>query len=242
MDKEQAKEKFIEIQKLFTKMSHEIMCLVVPSFYIWHTLTFSRSTIETDKETAEKNAKTMNLYKNFLMPTEQSHLHTFVINIMKFYDKDNRALSFSNLIKSIRENEGSFTPEVLKSIHPHLEQISVNTDNYIPIKEEDLKYVESIIDKHKDLISNLKDIRDKQFAHTDIKYISGTFVPNQVEELIIDTQSIFNRLSSSFDRSSTMWDHIKEDSIRDTEFLFKNLERGEIVRLEEIKKKWENYE
>ncbi len=238
---DEAKEKFIEIQKLFTKMSHEIMCVVVPSFYIWHTLTFSRSTVETGKEVAEKNAKTMSLYTNFLMPTEQSHLHTFVINIMKFYDKDNRALSFSNLVKLIRENESSFTPDVLKSIHPHLEQVGANTNDYVPIKEEDLKYIESIIDKHKDLISNLKDIRDKQFAHTDINHISGTFIPNQVEELIQDTQSIFNRLSGSFDRSSTMWDHIKEDSIRDTKFLFENLERGEVVRLEEIKKKWENY-
>lgn len=195
---DEAKEKFIEIQKLFTKMSHEIMCVIVPSFYIWHTLTFSRSIIETDKEVAEKNAKIMSLYTNFFMPTEQSHLHTFVINIMKFYDKDNRALSFTNLVKLIRDNVNYFTPEVLKSVHPHLEQIGFAPDDYVPIKEEDLKYIEGIMEKHRDLIISLKNIRDKQFAHSDM--------------------------------------------IGDTMLLLENLERGEIVRQEEIKKKWENYE
>jgi len=239
---EEVKEKFIEIQKLFTKMSHEIMCTTVSSFYIWHTLAFSRSEVENDKEIAEKNVKIINLYKDFFIPTEESHLHIFVINIMKFYDKDNRALSFDNLVKLIRKNEKYFTPDFLKSVNPYLIEIGVNVDDYTPVKEEDLSYIESIIDKHKDLISSLKDIRDKQFAHTDINYISGTFIPNQVEELLQDTQSIFNRLSTSFERSTTMWDHIKRDSIRDTKFLFENLERGEIVRLEENKKKLENYE
>ncbi len=53
---------------------------------------------------------------------------------------------------------------------------------------------------------------------------------------------MFNKLSKSFDKSFTTWDHLKEDSIRSTKFVFENLERGEKVRLEEIQKKWANYE
>ena len=96
---EDAKQKFIETQNLFKRMSHELICVIVESYYIWRTLTFARSIPEVGKEKAEKVAKQMSLYKDFLMPTEQSHLNTFIIGLMKFFDKDTRALSFANLIK-----------------------------------------------------------------------------------------------------------------------------------------------
>lgn len=239
---EDAKQKFIETQNLFKRMSHELICVIVESYYIWRTLTFARSIPEVGKEKAEKMAKQMSLYKDFLVPTEQSHLNTFVIGLMKFFDKNTRALSFANLIKQIKENEDTFTPEVLKSVYPHLEQISADVEDYLPITEKDIEHFEALKEKHKDLISNLKDIRDKQFAHTDMEVINKTFVPNEIEGLIKDIQEMFNKLSRTFDRSSTIWDRMEKDSIRGTEFLLENLERGEIVRLEEIKKKWENYE
>lgn len=238
----EAKVKFKEVQKLFNRMSHELICVIVESYYIWRTLTFARSIPEVGKEEAEKVARQMSLYKEFLIPTEQSHLNMFIIGLMKFFDKNTRALSFANLIKQIKDNESTFTPDVLKSVHPHLEQLRVGVENYLPITEKDLEHFEALREKHKDLISNLKDIRDKQFAHTDMEVINKTFVPNQIEELIKDIQEMFNKLSNTFDRSATTWDHLGQDSIRSTKFLLENLERGEKVRLEEIKRKWENYE
>ncbi len=236
---EQAKEKFLEIQALFKRMSHEEMCVLIESYYIWRTLTFSRSTTEMGKEEAEKNVKIINLYKEFFIPTEQSHLHTFIVVLMKFFDKDYRALSIANLIKQIENNKDSFTPEILRSIHPHLEQMGVVKEDYLPISQSDIDHFEELKEKHKDLIANLKNIRDKQLSHTDMEAIKGTFVPLEIEELIKAVQDMFNKLSNSFDLSSTIWDHLERDSIHRTEFLLENLERGEKVRLEEIRKKWE---
>ena len=243
--KDDSKEKFLETQKLFTRMSHEVVCLVVESYYIWRTLTFSRSTTEMGEEKANKNAKSMNLYKEFFVCTEYSHYQTFVINLMKFFDKDKDALSIKSLIKKIQKHKEAFTPEVLRSVYPHLEQIGAETESYLPIDQNTIDHFEQLCEKHKDLISNLKNLRDKKLAHTDIKVIEGdqsTFIPNEVEELIVGIQEMFNKLSKSFDKSFTTWDHLKEDSIRSTQFLFENLERGEIVRLEEIEKKWGNHE
>jgi len=237
-----AKQKFIEIQNLFKRMSHELVCVVVESYYIWRTLVFSRSITEVGKEVAEKNAKLMNLYKEFFLPTEQSHLHVFITGLLKFFDKDPQALSFNKLINKIQTNKNSFTKEILESIYPHLKEMGVTKDYYSPILQSDIDHFEGIIAKHKDLIENLKDIRDKQLAHTDLKTHDRTFVPNEVEELIQAIQEIFNKFTKTFDQSSTIWDHLKEDSIRSTNFLMENLERGEKVRLEEIRKKWGNYE
>lgn len=237
-----AKEKFIEIQNLFKRMSHEEMCVVIESYYIWRTLVFSRSITEIGKEVAEKNAKLMSLYKEFFLPTEQSHFHVFITGLLKFFDRDTQALSFNKLINKIQANKNSFTKEILESVHPHLKEMGFVKDNYSPIIQEDIDHFEGLISKHKDLIENLKDIRDKQLAHTDLKAHNGTFVPNEVEELIQAIQEIFNKFTKTFDQSSTIWNHLKEDSVRSTNFLMENLERGEKVRLEEIRKKWELYE
>ncbi|MCC6323808.1 hypothetical protein IT400_03380 [Candidatus Nomurabacteria bacterium] len=242
MDKNNAKEKFQKVQSLFLRMSHEEMCVVVESYYIWRTLTFSRSIPEVGEDIANKNAKLMSLYKEFFLPTEQSHLQTFILGLMKFFDKDPRALSINALIKEIQDNKELFTPDILRSVYPHLQEIGAETENYLPIDQSSIDHFNQLCEKHKTLIANLKDTRDKQLAHTDMEVIKVTFVPNEVEELIDGIQEMFNKLSKSFDRSSTMWDHLKKDSIRSTEFLFQNLERGEKVRLEEIKRKWENGE
>ncbi|MDO8460336.1 MAG: hypothetical protein Q7S74_04460 [Nanoarchaeota archaeon] len=234
---EKAKEKFLEIRDLFRRMSHEV-CVVVESYYIWRTLTFARSIPEVGQEQAEKNAKLMALYKDFFIPTEQSHLQVFIIGLMKFFDKHPQALSIAALIKIIQENKGIFTADVLQLVYPDLAAIDAIKDDYSPITQDVVDHVEQLWEKHKGLIDSLKDVRDKQFAHTDTKTIKGTFVPNEVEALIEAVQEMFNKLSGCFDLSFTIWDHLKEDSVRSTQFMLENLERGEVLQMAEIKKKW----
>lgn len=238
MDKEDAKNKYLAVKELFRRMSHE-MCVVVESYYIWRTLAFSRSIPEVGQEKADKMAKLMSSYKDFFVPTEQSHLQTFIIGLMKFFDKDPRALSIKNLIKEIRSNEKVFTPEVMRAVHPNLHAIGAVTDDYVPIDQETIDHIEGARQTHSVLIDSLKDVRDKQFAHTDMQTIKGTFVPNEVEALIKAVQEMFNKLSGKFDLSSTMFDHLQEDAIRNTQFMLDNLERGDVAFREEIRRKWE---
>lgn len=234
----EARKRFLMIQTLFRRMSFEEICVVVESYYIWRTLTFSRSIPEVGKDEAEKMAKTMSLYKDFFMPTEQSHLQIFILGLMKLFDKDPQALSIHNLIKRIQINKHIITSGVLADINPHLKAIGAIPEKYSPINEKDVEHFYQLQEKYKNLIGNLKNIRDKQFAHTDMKINNGTFVPNEIENLIEDVQGIFNKLSNGFDLSATTWDHLKDDSIRNTKFLLENLERGEKQRLKEIKEKW----
>lgn len=235
-----SKEKFLEIQNLFKRMSDEI-CVVVASYYIWRTLTFARSIPEVGQETADKNARLMNLYKDFFIPTEQSHLHVFVVGLMKFFDKNPSALSIKGLISQVQFNKDTLNVEDLKNVHPHLEEIKAASENYFPIKDETVNYIENIFKKHERIIPDLKNIRDKEFAHIDLKTNRGVFIPKEVEILIMDIQEMFNKLSSDFDLSVTTFDFVKAESINDTHFLLETLERGEIQRKEEIKKKWGSY-
>lgn len=220
-----AKKKFIETQGLFKRMSHEI-CIVIESYYIWRTLTFARSIPEVGQEQADKNAKLMAIYKDFFIPTEQSHLHTFIIGLMKFFDKNPRALSVAGLAREIERNKDIFTVDIVRSIYPDLARIGAVEDNYVPINQEVINSINQLRENHETLITNLKNIRDKQCAHTDMETIKGTFVPLEIETLIEAIQETLNGLSGIFDLSSTTWDHLKHDSIGSTQFLLKNLERG----------------
>jgi hypothetical protein len=232
-----SKEKFSEMQQLFRRMSNEI-CVVVESYYIWRALTFARSIPEVGQERADKNAQLMSLYKDFFIPTEHSHLQVFIVGLMKFFDKNPSALSIRGLICQIQYSKEDLTVEDLKNAHPHLEEMDAVPQNYFPIKNETISFVDEIFEKHRELIPKLKDIRDKEFAHVDIKPHRGTFIPNEVEDLIKDVQEIFNRISNDFELSTTAFSFVKEGSINSTRFLLENLERGEIQRQEEFKKKY----
>lgn len=232
-----SKEKFSEIRDLFNRTSHEV-CIVVESYHIWRTLEFSLSIPEVGKETAEKNAQLMNLYKDFFIPTIQSHLQTFVIGLMKFFDKNPSALSIKGLMGEVQSNKSDLTIEDLKNAHPHLEEIDAVPTFYDPIKEETVAYIDAVFKKHESLVSNLKNIRDKELAHIDIKPHRGNFVPREIEVLINDIQEIFNKLSNDFDLSATTFDFVKQESINAVRYLFENLERGEVQRKEEIRQKY----
>lgn len=218
-------------------MSHEI-CVVVESYYIWRSLVFARSIPEVGQERADKNAKLMSVYKDFFIPTEQSHLQTFIIGLMKFFDRDSRSLSFANLLKVIGENKELFTPDVIREVFPHLDSIGAIKSDYTPIKQETIDRFEAFKLEHATLIESLKDVRDKQFAHTDMEPIKATFVPNEIEILITAIQEMFNTISADFDLSSTTFEHLQKDSIRSTTNLLENLERGEIQWRKEIENSW----
>lgn len=232
------KEKFLEIKALFKRLSDE-MCRTVEIYWIWQTLAFARSIPEVGKEEAEKNVIIINRNKYFFMPVEDSLLHAFIIGLSKFFDKNPQSLSIAALIKKIHESKEEITADVLLEVYPdHFNDDENLKKNYSPLNDADIKNISDLKLKHKLIIENLKIIRDKRSAHTDIAIIRGEFIPKDVEALILAIQEMLNKLSSTFNRSKTIWDHLKTEAINDTKLLIENLERGEEQRMAEIKKRF----
>ncbi len=230
------KQKFLEIKGFFKRLSDE-MCNVVQAYYLWSALAFARSIPEAGKEHAEENVMIMNRHKHFFIQTEDSHLRAFIIGISKFFDRDQRSLSIKRLIEKIEESKDFITPEVVLEVYPD----RFNGDeviHYTPLEDGDIQYIESLRADHEVVIQKLKEIRDKRLAHTSIEIIKGTFVPNEVEKLIIAIQEMFNKLSSRFDQSTTRWDHLKEGAVMDTELLLRSLKMGEMQRIAKIEKEY----
>jgi len=222
-------DKYKEIEGMFKRLSDQ-MCRVVQAFYLWRALVFARSIPEVGKEQAEKNAEIMSFHKNFFVQTEDSHLATFIIGISKFYDQNERALTLDTIIKKMRGYQNDITAETLINVYPDRFDKEELILDYNPFDESDLVEIDALRQENEQVLENLRTIRNKQMAHMDIEVIKVTFVPNEVEKLIKDTQQIFNKLQGRFSRASTMWDQIKEGSERDTNLLLKNLNRSEIQK------------
>lgn len=232
-----AKEKFIEINGLFKRLSDE-MSRVVESYYIWETLVFSKSIPEVGKEKSEKNVAIIASYKNFFFTTEYNHMDAFIIGISKFFDRDSRALSIQQLIQKIKESQDIITADILAEFYPNCCFSEVFKDGYKPIHDDDLKHIEELRKKHESVIGTLRTIRNKRSAHVDIEAIHATFIPKEVAELIEAIQEMFNKLSGRFASSATNWNQLKDDAINETKFLLENLEKGQMQRMKEIKEKW----
>jgi len=230
-------EKFNELKSLFKRLSDE-MCLLVEAFYAWKALVFSRSVLEIGEAQANKNAAIMQRHSDFFQVTEYSLLNTLILGASKFYDKHPKALSFDFLIQKLRESKDDITADLLEKIRPGTVFFSEEERNtFESFKEEDALEIDALRQKNESVIKNLKIIRDKSVAHTDIIPIKGAIIPNEVEQLITDTQEIFNKLSR-FDRSTTMWDHLGDHVKNDVTFILENLERGENDRQREMDERW----
>jgi len=231
------KEKFQEILKLQKRLS-DMMSNAVQSYYIWKTLALSLSIPVVGKEEAEKNAYIMNKYKNFFVQTEENHLHSFIIGLSKFFDKDIRSLTIANLINTIKENKDLFTAETLMEIYPNrYPEIDPLTD-YSPLEDDDIVEIEKLKSKHQIILKVLKDIRNKQSAHTDLETTGMKFKFKEIEDIINVIQKMLNKISYRFDRSTTNWDHLRDQAINDTEFLLEDLKKADEVRKNEIKNRY----
>lgn len=235
------KEKYIEIVKLLKRLSDE-MSRTVESYYIWRTLYLVTSIKEVGKELAERNVEILNLYKDFFIPTEESHLHFFIIGVSKFFDPDDGSLSLYSLLNKINANKEIFISETLIEVYPNrpFDKAGLGA-TYLPIKEADIyKIKKDIKDIRKQLpvLIKLKDIRKKQSAHTDIKITSFDFIPDEVPHLINAIQEVINKISYLIDRSYTKWDKLKDRAVRDTKFVLESLYKNEQLRRKEIKERY----
>jgi len=102
------------------------------------------------------------------------------------------------------------------------------------------KETEDFVENNKVVISKLKALRNKIFAHRDIYTNANDYqIPSAIDlDKFFDNLIIFyNKLTSKVDDSSTNFSNAKEIK-QQIEFLFMNLYRGETMRKKEIDIKW----
>ena len=95
-------------------------------------------------------------------------------------------------------------------------------------------------DENKKVIEALRKARNNIFAHRNIQIDPKEIIIASVDDLnnfFSNLEKLYNELSSKIDNSSAWFDNV-EDLKREIEFVYMNLDRGEIVRRKEIDIEW----
>lgn len=118
-----------------------------------------------------------------------------------------------------------------------------NDTRAFSLHKVDIEKTKNFIAENKLVLNELKLVRNKVFAHSEIDPESGTFkrysVPSveRLDDFFKKLVEFYNKLCKEVDDSITMFDNA-ELVKREVEQLFMNLYRGENVRKKEIDIEW----
>lgn len=198
------------------RITTDRMYSALNAFYIWKWLNLAINTNTKGKEYAEKNVSIINRHSDFFRQIIVSVYKSFVADLSIFFDSEKYQESFS-LGKLINVISFNVSEDELNNLRTKINEI----------KRE-----------HGVTIKLIIELRDADVAHQEIRIQTRKINYLKAENLFSAVQEILNILSVKYDGSVTSWGRIEEDVNHEMEWIFDNLERGEIVRLREVEEKW----
>ena len=144
----------------------------------------------------DESAHALNRYRGLFLPARGALLWMAFMQFNKVFDRDQRTVSLRNLLSIAKTNQVELTPNATV---------------------EDLKYIEEQVDKNEELLERLKRLRDQRIAHHDaISSGDRSVLYGEVQKLVDDIKSMYNKLRSGHDGVFTAFDYIVRDAERHT--------------------------
>lgn len=175
--------------KEFTRRLDELRSIIsdgIAYFVAWRELM-----VEDDE-----SAHALNRYRGLFLPARGALLWMAFMQFNKVFDRDQRTVSLRNLLSIAKTNQVELTPNATV---------------------EDLKYIEEQVDKNEELLERLKRLRDQRIAHHDaISSGDRSVLYGEVQKLVDDIKSMYNKLRSGHDGVFTAFDYIVRDAERHT--------------------------
>ena len=140
-------------------------------FDIWETLYYR----------TEAEAKALNAYRGFFMPTIDAHVTRFYIKISNVVDSGVEAPSFRRLFRSIKRDS---------TLAPGL----------------DIATLRRRLGKHSGLLKKIAVFRNKRAAHWDTESEAKPAPREPTRDLLKDLQDIWNEVSKAHDRPDRRWE------------------------------------
>ena len=167
------------------------------------------------KKEADRNVEIFNTYTMVFGQLIKSTYKSFVADLSIFFDKN---------------YEDTFTIDNL---------LVLGKDRFSPQDIIELKTkIAEIKKSHGKNISFLNELRNADVAHQEMDSKSRHLEYINIENLFKAAQEILNLISNKYNNSIHWWDHVEKEMGHQMKWLVDNLERGESVRLEEIRKEY----
>lgn len=197
------------------KAATDRMLSALTAFYMWKWINDSINTNSPGgAEEANRIVEILNTYNTVAHQILISSYRCFVADLSIFFDKNRYEDAFS--------------------IDKLIDLASISD-----VEKDDLrKKVDALKRLQGKNISFLQELRNADVSHQEMDSRKRHLLYKDIQELFDTVQKILKLISLAHDRSMHWWDHVEKEVNRQMTLMIDNLERGEKVRQEEIKKKW----
>ena len=178
----------------------------------------------------------MNGYKNFFVTIEWASFVHAILTLAKFFDNDKRgqALSIYRVIEFIGLNRPNLSVEHFKDHYKDRYALDELQKNYLGVTNERLAEIKKEIQNSGEIIDKIRTLRDKYFAHNDIKKEEVTINSGEIMDLFKVVENIMQKICAEVMRESWSFEPLRDDSKNDTLSAIEHLRRFKPYHLKEL--------
>lgn len=174
------------------------------------------------EEIAHRHAEALGMYKGFFN-TVQNALNTELhISIAKLFDSHKDALHIEKLVNYAEQNQTVLTSAQKAELDEEADYAEELSDAYEGLSKGELLAIRSDLYNSQRVIARLKDIRDKEVAHINIKTpeVLGYLTYGELSDLISLSEKILNLVSKKIYGDIAIFDPYKDTVVGDSKALF----------------------
>ena len=211
------------------KRLRSIHLQAVASFHAFEVIQEYRATNLHGSELAQKHAEAIGAYKGFFNTAEKALNTELHISVAKLFDSHKDALHIEKLVNYAEQNQARLTAPQRAELDDNDKYSSELAAVYEGLNRDDLLDIKCKLEAAKDKIARLKDVRDKEVAHVNIKkpeelkYLSY----QEFVELIELSEKILNLVSNKIYGDIAVFDHYKDQVVEDTQSLLRLVGKAE---------------
>lgn len=217
------------LEKLKSRYFHALS-----AFFIYKTLDELTARNIVGNKNAQDNVDVIKRYKNFFIPSKEALRVYSLLELAKMFDISDESLHITKIVNCAQSQIKKLTVDDFKKFYQDRDFLEELIRNYEGIDQKDIKEIKEILEKNEDVLQRLKDYRNQYLAHDDINKNKISIEKNEIDDLFKTLGKILNLISYKLNCSSSIWDHIENNSKESTEMIFDYLKRFEPYRLKEI--------
>jgi hypothetical protein len=202
----------------------------IASFNAFEQLQEFRAPNLIGKELAQKHAEAVGTYKGFFNTAENALNTELHISVAKLFDSHRDALHIEKLVNYAEQNQDAISASQQAGLNEDTEYSNELAKVYAGLNHDDLLKIKIDLDAAKDKIARLKEVRDKQVAHEDIKKPELKYLTyEEFVELIELSEKILNLVSHKVYSDVAYFVPYKEQVVEDSKSLLRLVAKSEEI-------------
>lgn len=201
----------------------------IGSFNVFEQLQEFRAPNLIGNELAHKHAEAIGVYKGFFNTAEHALNTEMHIAVAKLYDSHKDALHIEKLVNYAEQNQSELTASQKAELDEDSTYSSELATVYEGLNRDDLLAIKTDLEAAKDKIERLKEVRDKEVAHINIKKPAKLkyLTYQEFVELIELSDKILNLVSQKLYSDVAYFVPYKEQVVEDTKSLLRLIAKSE---------------